>query len=132
MLNIEGWASKYNVDDDEGEILIRGVFTKSLRDPRHIPMLFDHNKDAVIGKWTNIKEKQGGLWVEGIVTNEDIANMISRGEIKGLSVGYQERAYRKDYDTGYKTIERAILHEISISSTPINLYTQIARFHGRE
>jgi uncharacterized protein len=62
-----GYASIFNVPDDEGDIVRPGAFTASVarRGTDNIRLLYQHQYHCSIGKWLSIFEDDVGLAVTG-------------------------------------------------------------------
>lgn len=78
-------------------------------------MLYMHNRPTIIGRWENLKKKDGKLYADAIFDVDDtfsneIAGKVDRGFLKGASLGIS--VLEKDSKTD--TIIKSRLHEISI------------------
>ncbi|MBC22287.1 MAG: HK97 family phage prohead protease [Phycisphaerae bacterium] len=90
---ISGYASRFNLKDQGGDIVAPGAYTKSL-EARGMPaMLWQHDPAQPIGYWTSAVEDEIGLKLEGqIITDfpegKRAYTLAKRGAMKGLSIGY--------------------------------------------
>lgn len=109
----EGYGSVFNNEDDYGDVVLPGAFTKTLNDHqargRMPKMLLNHGglagmfaspapEDLIpIGKWTAMSEDTRGLLCKGQLFNLDtelgkrIHGAMKEGELDGLSIGYRAR-----------------------------------------
>ena len=62
-----GYASLFGARDGQGDIVMPGAFTDSLRrrGTSGVRMLFQHNPAEPVGSWLEIRETQRGLYVLG-------------------------------------------------------------------
>lgn len=119
-----GYASLFSLTDLSGDIIEPGAFGASLRRGGSIRMLWQHQADNPIGIWTKITEDQRGLYVEGQlakgVTRADEAwQLISKGALDGLSIGFRTIRSKKASGTGKRHILEADLWEISLVTFPM-------------
>ncbi|MBN8994357.1 MAG: HK97 family phage prohead protease [Rhizobiales bacterium] len=132
---VEGYGSVFNLLDLGGDIILPGAFKKSLADWRKRkalpPMLWQHNPDDPIGIWTEIAEDEKGLRVKGELVLEvpqakAAYELVKRGALKGLSIGYQTVEAEIDRTTGARLLKRVDIWEISIVTFPMMPEAQIA------
>lgn len=141
----EGYGSVFNNEDDNGDVVMPGAFTRTLADYQargKMPkMLLNHGglasffaspapEDLIpIGKWTGMSEDSHGLQCKGQLINLDtesgkrIHGAMQAGQLDGLSIGFRAR----DFVRGNKENEprrslKAIdLIEVSPVTFPANL-----------
>src|SRR5687767_5305838 len=94
-LRFSGYASVFNGVDDYGDTVAPGAFARALKErgSKRIKMLFGHMRNIVIGKWTQLRVDDKGLFVEGELTpnHSDAANVaasMKHGAVDALSIGY--------------------------------------------
>lgn len=129
-LIIEGYASDFDFDRED-EAFEPGAFQKALKDYMQNPvMLYHHKYDTALGKFTDLRLDQKGLWVRGEVDqpepgtqSADYYRKIKSGVIRGLSVG--GKFYRRMTDAGMR-IFKCDLREISVTPMPVNPRTIFA------
>jgi len=120
---IEGIASTWNKDLG-GDQIQYGAFSDTIETFMNNPvMLFSHQMDKPIGKWTGLVETDKGLEVKGkINTNtalgKDTFELIKSNDLKGLSIGYSVQDSEAVGDTN--VLKKLDLWEISIVSIPMN------------
>ena len=86
-------------------------------------MLYEHDKERVLGRWTNIVKNQNKLIASPEFDMEDeeakrIAGKVERGFIKGASVGIIVIEAEYDGIDDIPTVTRSELFEASIVSIP--------------
>lgn len=123
---VVGYASVFGGVDSYGDTIIPGAYAKSINamSGKGLPMLWHHDGDVLIGRWTDLQEDDKGLRVEGVLTPghskaEDVYASMKAGHVDGMSIGYTipkgGAVYRKDGGRDLKAIN---LMEISITWMP--------------
>lgn len=89
---IRGIASVYEKRDLNGDIVVKGAFTETVRERPEVPLLWEHDTKSVIGK-ARVSESDAGLELEAKLDTSDetalrILRKIRDGYIRGLSIGY--------------------------------------------
>jgi HK97 family phage prohead protease len=124
---IEGLASLYlNEPDSYGDLIAKGAYQKTLAQHAQegtLPvMLWAHDIREPIGRWTEMKETDKGLFVRGQLNLETDAGKrahahVKAGDVRGLSIGYSIYPDGYTYNTdGTRTLKAIDLKEISIVS----------------
>lgn len=128
-----GYASLFGVSDLGNDVVERGAFAKTLaRGPsHHIRMLFQHDPCEVIGAWTEVKEDERGLRVEGKLCLEverarNIHALMRAKALDGLSIGFKTVKGRTDPKTGRRHLVEIDLHEISVVTFPMLPQARVA------
>jgi hypothetical protein len=120
---IEGMASTWNKDLG-GDKIEQGAFSDTIPNFMGNPvMLFSHQMDKPIGKWTNLVETDRGLEVSGEINlktsmGKDVYQLVSDNDVKGLSIGYSIEDSEAIGDTN--VLKKLNLWEISIVAIPMN------------
>jgi len=126
---IEGYASYFGgAPDSYGDIIAPGAYAKSLAEHRRdgtLPvMLWGHDPREPIGRWTEAKEDERGLFVRGSLNLETEAGRrahahVKAGDIRGLSIGYSiyPDGYVRNND-GTRTLKAIDLREVSLVTIP--------------
>lgn len=136
--NFCGYASVFNIIDQGNDVVLPGAFEKSLEDAKRkdrlIPMLWQHNRDEPIGKWTKMIEDSRGLYVEGKlhIDFDPIAarayGHLKAGSVGGLSIGYGlcDDGFRMhpEHDGVFELTELD-LRETSIVTTPMLIEARV-------
>lgn len=133
----EGYASTFGNVDQGGDIVERGAFAETLKAKAagDIAMLFQHNSYGFpIGDWLEMRENDRGLVVRGRLDLDDpdgarVYGALSKGRIKGLSIGFRIRPGGAEWDKSGRTrrIKSVDLHEVSVVTFPMNTRAQVAR-----
>jgi HK97 family phage prohead protease len=124
-----GYASKFNGVDSYGDTIIPGAYKKTLKKrTRPIALRWNHY-GPVIGKWTEMREDEAGLYVEGELTPghsaaEDAYALLKHGAVTGLSIGFRPIKVH-DRGDGTRDLKEIELVEISIVETPADLGAMI-------
>lgn len=129
---IEGWASTYDVDLGRDKVL-PGAFATTLRKSKGIvPMLFNHDRDKIVGVGVSASEDQRGLYVKakiamGTQLGRETHELMSMGALKGLSIGYTIPEKGFVWDGEIRLLKTIELMEYSATPFPMNPQAQIAR-----
>lgn len=124
-----GYASKFGGVDSYGDTVIPGAYAATLENRiRPVQMRWNHYGE-VIGKWTEIRETEHGLWVEGELTPghskaEDVYASLKHGAVTGMSIGYRINKGIPNA-TGGVDLHEIELVEISVVESPADLAAQI-------
>lgn len=95
---IEGYASVFDVVDEQGDTVIKGAFQKSLdlmKTKGKFPkFLWQHDARKPIGVWEDMYEDDHGLFVKGrllldIKRGKEVWSMLKSKAVDGLSIGYK-------------------------------------------
>ncbi|MBW3098659.1 HK97 family phage prohead protease [Pseudohoeflea coraliihabitans] len=124
--SFSGYASIFGSLDLGHDIIAPGAFAASLRrrGPPDIRMLFQHDPDQPIGRWTAIREDGRGLHVEGKLAlatsrGREIHALMKAGALDGLSIGFRTLKAARQQKGGVRRILMADLWEISIVTFPM-------------
>ena len=124
---IEGYASRFGLPDQGGDIVAKGAFGASLArlaaKGDKVRMLWQHDPTKPIGVWDEIREDETGLWVKGRLLSEvalarEAAALIDAGAIDGLSIGYRTVRAEKD-QKGRRVLTEVELWEVSLVTFPM-------------
>lgn len=129
---ISGYASTFNGVDSYGDTIAPGAFAETLeKRERPVRMRWNHF-GPVIGKWTELRENQRGLFVKGELTPghsvaNDVKASLSHGAIDGLSIGFYPKEYEMDEDNKRRTIKSVDLVEVSVVEEPADLRARVTQ-----
>lgn len=124
-----GYASIFNVIDQQRELVKPGAFIKTLEEHKAngtMPkMLWQHNPDKPIGVWTKIYEDNKGLYVEGrllldVKLGMEAYSLIRNNAIAGLSIGFKSNKVSIDTHKKARIIHDLDLHEVSLVTFAAN------------
>lgn len=95
--HFEGYASVFGVQDSDGDVIVRGAFKSSIekfQERGKMPkMLWQHNPSIIVGKFTEMREDDHGLYVKGSLILEvekgrEAYALMKAGELDAMSVGF--------------------------------------------
>jgi uncharacterized protein len=122
----EGYASLFGKRDQQGDVVMAGAFTQSLRTKgaENIRMLFQHSPAEPVGTWVDVVEKPRGLWVRGrlnlkVQRGRELLALLESGGLDGLSIGFKTIRARNDRATGTRQLLNIDLWEISLVTFPM-------------
>lgn len=119
-----GFASTPDLDQG-GDIVAKGAFSRTIAQRGgKLKMLWNHKSDAMpIGKYTKVEEREGGLYVEGKLSDttagRDVMTLLRDGAIDSMSIGFipKEAEYNEN---GVRVIKDLDLLEVSLVNFPMN------------
>lgn len=120
-LEFTGYASVFGGIDSYGDRIAEGAYSNTLKDrERPIALRWNHY-GPVIGKFTELREDEKGLFVTGELTKghstaEDAAALLRHGAISGLSIGYIPKD--SEMNGPIRELKEIELFEISIVEEP--------------
>lgn len=118
---ISGYATVFGNRNSYGFQIKKGAYSKVLAEGVNPKMFFNHDSwNLPIGKWTDLKEDEIGLKVEGVLTKgvskaEDIYHAVKAGTVDGLSVGI-----------GWKAADEVELDDGTVEVTMISRLSEIS------
>jgi HK97 family phage prohead protease len=149
-----GYGSVFNVEDGGGDIVMPGAFAASLAEHARrgttVKLLWQHRSDEPIGVWLDIREDNHGLVCRGqIISSFDrgrqALELMRRGAIDGLSIGYECKVWEWDADgetqgseygpmmgpygcypsQGIRRLKEIDLWEVSVVTFPMNVDARV-------
>lgn len=131
MSAIEGYASLFGRVDRAGDRVMPGAFAAALarRGASGIRMLWQHDPNEPIGRWTAIGEDRTGLFVrgellDGVKRGREAAALVADGALDGLSIGFRTVKARRDR-AGVRELTEIDLWEISLVTFPMLLGARV-------
>lgn len=130
-----GYASVFNVIDQQKDIIKQGAFAKSIRSPKKVKLLWQHLTEKPIGVVEELKEDSHGLYIKAkllldVAKGREVYALIKSGAINGLSIGYTIKDY--SYDAGgVRHIKDLSLMEVSVVTFPANTSAGIIQVKGK-
>jgi len=132
----EGYASTFGNVDLGGDVVEPGAFIESVvkarNERRTIPMLWMHQQDKLLGRWTDIAEDAKGLYVKGklnLATSEgrEKYEHLKEKEIGGMSIGYGLPSGGVEFDDKRRVrrLKKIDLREISLVTMPMNIEARV-------
>ncbi len=126
-ITITGYASVYNVVDQQNDIIIKGTFLSP--DNQTVKFLWQHDIIQPIGAIKSLHEDNYGLQIEAVIngnirSGREAIELVKQGAVDGLSIGFNlQSAYYNHL--GQRVIEKAELLEVSIVTFPANTHAKI-------
>ena len=123
---VSGYASLFDVADQNGDIVAPGAFQASLdrhrKEGRSVKFLWHHDPISPIGVWDELVEDAKGLKARGRLVTEvsraaEAAALLQAGAIDGLSIGY--RTVRAEKAGAGRRLIEIDLWEVSIVTFPM-------------
>lgn len=121
-----GYASVFGMVDSQRDIVRHGAFLRSLKSrTQPLQLLWQHQWNEPIGMIETVFEDMRGLYVEGrllmaVARAREAFALLKAGALKGLSIGYTVKSYRRDPDSGVRELLEVELWEISLVTMPAN------------
>ena len=126
-----GYASVFGIVDAQRDIVRSGAFRRSLKSRSGpVQLLWQHQWNEPIGIIEKIFEDARGLYVEGrllmdVARAKEAFALLKAGVMKGLSIGYTVKSYRRDPDSGVRELLELDLWEVSLVTMPANAAAQV-------
>jgi HK97 family phage prohead protease len=134
---ISGYGAIFNNKDKADDILIKGCFAKSIeeRGPQStandkILLLWQHDQREPLGRITELKEDDRGLYFEAEIDDIEIGDralkQLESGTLNQFSIGYNYVWENVEYDSANDAyiVKEVKLHEISVVSIGCNGLTE--------
>lgn len=128
--SFSGYASVFDVVDSYSDVVKKGAFVASIErlkeKNRKLPILWMHDPSKPIGTFTKLIEDEYGLYVEGQLLVDDVAQakeayaLLKAEAISGMSIGYYLKKYESDKDEGIWNLTEIDLFETSLVTFPAN------------
>lgn len=118
---ISGIAWPFGAPDSVGDVIEKGAF----HFPDTLPIVMEHDQGQVVGVWERLEETDAGLevkgrlFLEGIAPARDAYQLLRKGRIAGLSIGFGIDAFEPRSGAG-RTIQSLRLTEISLCRRPVH------------
>lgn len=144
-MTFSGYGAVFGNVDAYGDVIVKGAFSETLAEAKTANqwplLLVQHGGwglDALsltpVGIWTELKEDDHGLYVEGKLAPTPrgqeiyaLLKMTPRPAFNGLSIGYIPKKYtnRTKPEEPRRTLEAVKLMEISLVSFPANYQARV-------
>ncbi len=120
---IAGYASFFDVLDQQQDRIVKGAFTKTLKAWRQMgkmpKMLWQHDACQPIGVWTRLHEDDQGLYAEGrlalgVSKADEAYLLLKEGALEGLSIGFRTVESLRDKERKTRILLDIDLIEISL------------------
>lgn len=132
---VTGYASVFNGIDSYGDSIQKGAFRASLAQHKASGtapvMLWAHQADSPVGRWTDMAEDARGLQVSGQINlktaaGRDAFEHLRAGDISGLSIGYRVPKGGSEYREGVNVLKQIDLAEVSLVAVPADSAARIS------
>jgi len=137
FIHLEGFASTFGNMDRDGDIIVKGAFTKTLTDADiKVKLLNQHNIQQPIGAIDQLTEVDEGLFFKGRLPLansivKDMHPLLQMGVLGDVSIGFQVVDADITPD-GNRLIKEIKLFEISIVTIPANPKARITSVKADE
>lgn len=136
---ISGYAAAFNNIDSDGDLIVKGAFSKSLNEngveslkPR-IFHLYQHDVTQVLGRPIILKEDDYGLYFETKIANtqlgNDVLNLYKEGVLNEHSIGF--KTIKSTNRGNYNEIQEVKLFEFSSVTFGANAATPFLGFKSQ-
>lgn len=138
---IVGYASFFNVIDQQRDQIAKGAFTNTLKawylSGKFPKMLWQHDLAQPIGVWTHLREDAKGLYAKGrlalgVVKADEAYLLLKEGALEGLSIGFLTRQARQDKERKSRILLDIDLVEISLVTFGSNPQARIQHVKAYE
>jgi HK97 family phage prohead protease len=134
---VRGYASTFNNEDRAKDIMHPNAFDRTIEDHysrgnRGIRILYNHDRMKLIGHAPieSVRVDQKGLFIEAHINLEsplgqEVYSFVKMGVLRDFSIGYYEKEFSYNNETGINTVLEVDLLETSIVTEPMNQLAQI-------
>jgi uncharacterized protein len=133
----EGYASVFGDRDLSDDVVMPGAFAASLarRPAARVKMLWQHDPNAIIGRWTEMVEDGRGLYVKGkmlltLDRGREAHELMQAGALDSLSIGYRTIRSDRDGPDGARRLKEVDLMEVSLVTFPALESAQVSLVKG--
>ncbi len=125
-----GYAAIFERADAGRDIIAAGAFQRALKNNPKLPLLWQHDAQAPIGRISDLLEDKNGLKVLGALTlnaqqGHDAWALIKSGAVTGLSIGYRTRRAQLDRRANIRRLIDLDLIEISLVTFPMQSHARV-------
>jgi HK97 family phage prohead protease len=126
-----GYASVFDMVDNQKDIIQRGAFAKTLRERAGgVKLLWQHQMDEPIGVIERLFEDNRGLYVEGrlilsVARAREAYDLLKSGAMEGMSIGYTPVRFDYEPNTNIRRIHEIALWEVSLVTFPANAHAGV-------
>lgn len=132
-----GYGSVFGVVDSYNERVMPGAFTRSIdeKGASGVALLWQHRSDTPIGVYTEMREDERGLYVEGRLAlgtekGREAYELMKMGWKAGLSIGFMPVETEKA-DDGVREVRDVDLWETSIVTFPANAASMVEQVRAK-
>ena len=131
---IAAYISTFGNADKVGDVMSPGAFDKFVdnfnkQEGGRVPMLWQHDKNELIGEWTKFDINSRGIKGYGeiftdVTRGNDVRNLIKRGAVGSVSIGFTSKDY-ESLESGGRLFKEVDLVETSVVISPANSKAKI-------
>jgi len=133
---IYGYASVFDVVDQQGDLILPGAFKDSIEQfnsGKKLVLLWQHHYDQPVGVVNELLEDEYGLYVQATITPstqlaQEAFELIKHQVINGFSIGYEVIESVQSYSSLVRYLNNINLFEISLVTFPANQEAVITGF----
>jgi uncharacterized protein len=120
-----GLASVYGNKDRDGDVIVPGAFTKSIRENgSRVPLLWQHDQRMPIGVG-EVADTSAGLQITAklalrVADAQKAWELMKAGVVGSLSIGYQVPSGGSRVRNGVRELHEVRLWEVSLVTIPAN------------
>lgn len=136
-----GYASTFGNADREGDVMMKGCFSKSIEAKTTYPLCYNHDTNKVIGK-VDVREDEKGLYAEGLLNLEsdlgrEVHALLKMGAIDSFSIGFLMEDFEENDNSQSEwmpsfNIKQADLLEVSLVTIPCNPEAMVSTVKSHE
>lgn len=115
-LIVEGYACTTHFIPNRAEVFMHGCFDAFLKTAPTVPLLYDHDPDDLIGYFTQLEQREDGLWAVATVTDHRVKNRWP----EFVNFSMRPLIQKATWFGGTRYVSQALLMEISLVFTPAN------------
>ena len=125
---LTAYVTTFGNTDKVGDIIAPGALDKFLKEfeetKQRLPMLWQHDKNELIGEWTAFEINSRGVKGTGEIFTEvsrgnDVRNLIKRGAVGSVSIGFTSKQ-AETLENGGRLFKEIRLVETSVVINPAN------------
>lgn len=133
--HLEGIVSAYGKVDSYGDTIVRGAYSSSLTSlkasGRALPLLYHHDPHRPIGVWTDLSERDVGLYGKAKLTMatrdaQEAHALAKDGALTGISIGYNVPTGGSIFNGKVRELHAVDLVEASLVTFPADSHARIA------
>ncbi|MDQ1081437.1 HK97 family phage prohead protease [Pseudoroseomonas cervicalis] len=139
--SFSGYGSVFNHLDTYSDRVEPGAFRSTLAEHRAAgtmpALLWQHDQRQPIGVYTDMREDERGLWVEGRLAlktrqGAEAHELLQMKALSGLSIGFVTVRSERDEKSGIRTVKQADLWEVSLVTFPANGAARVAQVRAAD
>ena len=138
---IQAYVTTFNNADVVGDVISPTALDKYVKEfneqKQRLPMLWQHDKNELIGEWTKFEINSRGVKGTGeiftdVTRGNDVRNLIKRGAVGSVSIGFKATDYESIDKTGGRLFKEIQLIETSVVINPANPKARITSAKNEE